>query len=183
MFLIKNLFTLLTIVCLLLVVGMASAFTAIRPATTELPNFHVVAPNIYRGAAPTKQGLCMLKAKGVHTIIDLRMPNKLVKEEQARALAMGFTWIHLPMSGEPPTQQEVDTLLATLAKAPREPVFVHCQHGADRTGCMIGIYRVQVQHWTFAQAWPEMRRYGFNPHWTKLTEAVRSRATSPAHPG
>jgi hypothetical protein len=40
---------------------------------------------------------------------------------------------------------------------------------------MIGIYRVQVLHWAFPQAWKEMRRYGFNPRWTKLTAAVRSR--------
>jgi len=33
------------------------------------------------------------------------------------------------------------------------PVFVHCQHGADRTGCMIGLYRVKVQSWKFEQAW------------------------------
>jgi len=146
------------------------------PAPAGIPNFHVVAPGIYRGAAPTTQGLSALKDMGIRTIIDLRISPKLVKLEKAQALAMGFSWINLPMGSEPPTQKQVDILLATLCKAPAEPVFVHCQHGADRTGCMIGIYRVQVQDWSFAQAWPEMRRYGFKPRYTKLTAAVRSRA-------
>ena len=80
------------------------------------------------------------------------------------------------MGSDPPTEREVSTFLATLKRAPQEPVFVHCQHGADRTGCMIGIWRVTQQGWTFPQAWAEMRQDGFNPRWTKLTAAVRQRA-------
>jgi len=140
-----------------------------------VPNFAKVEDGIYRGAAPTLQGLKSLQAMGIHTIIDLRISPKLVKQEKARALAMGFTWINLPMGAEPPTKKQVETLLTTLAKAPEEPVFVHCQHGADRAGCMIGIYRVAVLGWTFDQAWKEMRKYGFDPRWTKLTAAVKER--------
>lgn len=146
-----------------------------------LPNFHLVAPGIYRGAAPTAEGLTTLKSLGVHTIIDLRYPVKEVKEEKARAIALGFTWINLPMGSDPPTTKQVTTFLAVLAKAPKEKVFVHCQHGADRTGCMIGIYRVAVQGWPFTRTWAEMRRYGFNPRWTKLTAAVQARI-KPAAP-
>ena len=80
------------------------------------------------------------------------------------------------MGSDPPTARQVSTLLATLKRAPQEPVFVHCQHGADRTGCMIGIWRVTQQGWTFPQAWAEMRRDGFNPRWQHLTQAVRQRA-------
>jgi len=168
---------------LLLAFVLAGVLPAYAAAPVGLPNFHLVAPGIYRGAAPTAAGLSTLKTMGIHTIIDLRISPKLVKQEKARAQALGFTWLNLPMGSEPPTQKQVDTLLAVLTKAPKESVFVHCQHGADRTGCMIGIYRVVVQKWSFAQAWPEMRRYGFNPRWSKLTAAVKSResnhATSP----
>jgi protein tyrosine/serine phosphatase len=144
-------------------------------AAEDLPNFHQVGPGIYRGAAPTEAGLQKLKAMGVHTIIDLRIAPKTVKKEKIAAQALGFHWINLPMGGDPPTQKEVDTLLATLKKAPGEPVYVHCQHGADRTGCMIGIYRVTQQHWTWQPTFAEMRKYGFNPHWTKLSGVVQQR--------
>ena len=158
----------------LLLAGGVCARAAVK--VMDLPNFHQVDPGIYRGGAPTAQGLAKLKAMGIHTIIDLRISPRLVKQEKARALAAGFTWINLPMGSEAPTQKEVDTLLAVFARAPQEPVFVHCQHGADRAGCMVGIYRVSVEGWTFQRAWTEMRRCGFDPCWSNLTNAVRSRA-------
>ena len=149
-----------------------------RPALAvkDLPNFHAVAPHIWRGAAPTVSGLRRLKAMGVATVIDLRISPRLVRRERAEALALGFRWINLPMGADPPTPKQVATLLAALDDAPQHPVFVHCQHGADRTGCMVGIYRETRQGWTFPQAWAEMRRDGFDPRWTRLSASVRARA-------
>jgi protein tyrosine/serine phosphatase len=151
---------------------------AAAKAPQGLPNFHQVTSGIFRGGAPTGDGLKALKDMGIHTIIDLRISPKDVKVEKKTAEAMGFTWLNIPMGKEAPTQKQVDTFLATLAKAPDEPVFVHCQHGADRTGCMVGIYRVQVEGWSFAQACQEMGKYGFKPYLNELKEAVRSRAKS-----
>ena len=146
--------------------------------SADLPNFHQTAPGIWRGAAPTEAGLRQLKAMGIKTVIDLRIAPKTVKKEGIYARSLGFRWINLPMGSDPPAPKEVSTLLTTLKAAPSSPVFVHCQHGADRTGCMIGIYRVTQQGWTYSQAFTEMRKDGFNPHWIKLREAVQSRAKS-----
>ena len=149
------------------------------PATPlDLPNFHTVSPGIYRGAAPTEAGLQKLHDMGVRTIIDLRISPRLVRKEQAEAQRMGFKWINLPMGSDPPTQRQVSLLMSTLKLAPMEPVYVHCQHGADRTGCMLGIWRVTQQNWTFARAWSEMRKDGFNPHWHKLSQAVCQRSVT-----
>ena len=148
-------------------------------ASSDLPNFHPVAPGIYRGAAPTEAGLKQLKAMGIKTVIDLRIAPKTVKKEGIYARSLGFHWINLPMGSDPPTSKQVATLLATLKRAPAEPVFVHCQHGADRTGCMLGIYRVTQDGWTFPRAYAEMRKDGFDPRWNRLREAVQIRAKSP----
>jgi protein tyrosine/serine phosphatase len=152
--------------------------TIVKAANVDLPNFHVVAPGIYRGAAPTDAGLAKLKSMGVVTIIDLRISPKLVKVEKAEAISMGFNWINLPMGSDPPTKKEVTVFLSTLQKAPVQPVYVHCQHGADRTGCMIGIWRETQQNWPFAQTFAEMQKYGFNKRWVKLTGAVQQLAHS-----
>jgi len=165
-------FTRLSIAGALVAVSMLSATAR---ATEDLPNFHQVGPGIYRGAAPTTAGLTKLKAMGIRTVVDLRIAPKTVKKEKAIAQGMGFNFINLPMGSEPPTQKQVNTLLATLKKAPGEPVFVHCQHGADRTGCMIGIYRETQQGWQWAPTFKEMRKYGFNPRWTKLSAATKER--------
>ncbi len=146
------------------------------PAAPDLRNFHAVAPGLWRGAAPSEAGLERLKAMGVKTVIDLRISPKLVRREGAEARALGFRWINLPMGADPPTPKQVATFLSALDRAPAEPVFVHCQHGADRTGCMVGIYRVTRQGWAFPRAYAEMRRDGFDPRWGRLREAVRLRA-------
>jgi len=141
----------------------------------DLPNFHSVSPGIYRGAAPTESGLRKLKQMGVRTVIDLRIAPKTVKKEKQLAESMGFKWINLPMSDQPPTQAQVDTLLAALRGAQKEPVFVHCQHGADRTGCMLGIYRETQQGWDYDKTYKEMLKYGFKPHLVLLSGAVKKR--------
>jgi protein tyrosine/serine phosphatase len=145
-------------------------------AEADLPNFHPVAPGVWRGAAPTEAGLRRLKAMGVKTVVDLRIAPKTVRREGAYARSLGLEWINLPMGADPPTPRQVSTLLAALDRAPARPVFVHCQHGADRTGCMIGIYRVTRQGWPFGRAYAEMRQDGFDPRWGRLRAAVRQRA-------
>src|SRR5437868_6082192 len=82
----------------------------------DLPNFHTVETNIYRGAAPTAEGLKQLRKKGIHTIIDLRISPKQVQAEKKEAERLGFTWINLPMGSDPPTTKQVATLIATLKR-------------------------------------------------------------------
>jgi protein tyrosine/serine phosphatase len=146
------------------------------PPASDIPNFHTVAPGIYRGGAPTEKGLVDIKAMGVKTVIDLRISPRLVKVEKAQAARLGIRWINLPMGSDPPTRTDVAIFIAALRQAPSQPVFVHCQHGADRTGCMIGIWRETQQGWPFAQTFAEMRRYGFQTRWVKLVAAVQQRA-------
>ncbi len=151
----------------------------LRPASAadkDLPNFAVVAPGIYRGAAPTAAGLRKLRAMGVQTIVDLRIEKKGQAEEAATASALGMERIRLKMGREAPTSAQVKTFLATLDNAPQKPVFVHCQHGADRTGAMMGIWRETRQNWSFPATYKEMRRYGFKPYLTELKGAVATRA-------
>jgi protein tyrosine/serine phosphatase len=147
-----------------------------RADSADLPNFHSVSPGIYRGAAPTESGLRKLKQMGVRTVIDLRIAPKTVKKEKQLAESLGFKWINLPMSDQPPTQAQVDTLLGALRGAKKEPVFVHCQHGADRTGCMLGIYRESMEGWDYDKTYKEMLKYGFKPHLLLLSGAVKKRA-------
>ena len=146
----------------------------IKVNARDLPNFGLVAPGIYRGAAPTAEGLRFLKERGVHTVIDLRIERKGQKEEAATAAALGLRRIRIPMGREAPTEKQIAQFLAVLDAAPREPVFVHCQYGADRTGAMIGLYRERRQNWPFPPTYREMRHYGFNPKLWELKDAVQT---------
>jgi protein tyrosine/serine phosphatase len=42
------------------------------------------------------------------------------------------------------------------------PLMIHCQHGADRTGALVALYRVVVQGWTKEMAIEEMNRGGYH---------------------
>ena len=145
-------------------------------AAPELPNFAKVDPGLYRGAAPTAEGLGKLKSMGVTTIIDLRIAPKTVRAEKRQVESLGMKFVNLPMGSDPPTPKQVSTFLAITKTAAAHPVFVHCQHGADRTGTMVGIYREVVDGWAFPKTYAEMRRYGFKPYYTRLRDSVRARA-------
>jgi protein tyrosine phosphatase (PTP) superfamily phosphohydrolase (DUF442 family) len=146
----------------------------------DLPNFHEVHPFLYRSGQPSLEGMKEIKDKGISTIIDLRAPSEGKFEESAIAQQMGIKYINLVMSSKPPTKQQVETFLDTVKDAQAHPekgaVLVHCAHGSDRTGCMIGIWRVTQEGWPYDKAYAEMRKYWFTPAFVRLAHAVRERA-------
>ena len=141
----------------------------------DLPNFAVVAPGIYRGAAPTAKGLAELKKLGVAHVIDLRIERKGQDEEAAAAKRLGLERTRIRMGREAPTKAQVKEFMDIIRQAKAKPVFIHCQHGADRTGAMVGIYRAVDCGWKFDDIWKEMRRYGFKTYLVELKDSVRKR--------
>ena len=141
----------------------------------DLPNFVVVAPGIYRGAAPTAKGLAELKKLGVAHVIDLRIERKGQDEEAAAAKRLGLERTRIRMGREAPTKAQVKEFMDIIRQAKAKPVFIHCQHGADRTGAMVGIYRAIDCGWKFDDIWKEMRRYGFKTYLAELKDSVRQR--------
>jgi protein tyrosine/serine phosphatase len=156
----------------------------------DLPNFHEVHPYLFRGGQPTPAGLNKLKEMGIATIIDLRGSPEQVYNEQKAAHALGMKCINLPMSSQPPTKKQVATFIKEVERAAsgksNGPVFLHCAHGSDRTGCLVGIWRVTHDGMGYDDAYKEMRKYYFTPKFTKLSGAVKqyaeARQTASADP-
>jgi len=159
---------------------------SISHAKQDLGNFSLVAPGIYRGARPSAEGLKMLKALGVKTIINLEggdssplVPRMIVElwepgerasarkleGQNAQALGMGYLNIPLNSVGDvtPEEEQGIDTILRLMANPAAQPVFVHCEHGKDRTGLVIALYEVEVLHKNVAAAYAEMISHGHGP--------------------
>jgi len=133
-------------------------------ADAPLGNFHVVAPGIYRGARPDAAGLRRLAALGVKTIIDLDNDVDVVDGEARAAAGLGMKVEREPMSWLfAPEDAQMQRILALLANSRQRPLFVHCQYGEDRTGLVIGLYRVFRQGWKPTTAYQEMLRRGFHP--------------------
>jgi protein tyrosine/serine phosphatase len=136
-----------------------------------VPNLHKVGDNLYRSAQPTAQGMKNLRKMGIETIVNLRSFNS----DRNLIGNTGIGYEHLYMKAWHPEHKEVVRFLQIVTNPKRAPVLVHCQHGADRTGTMIALYRVSVQGWTRKEAIREMTEGGFGFHevWSNLPEWIK----------
>jgi protein tyrosine phosphatase (PTP) superfamily phosphohydrolase (DUF442 family) len=136
-----------------------------------LPNFHKVSDDLYRGAQPTAEGMRQLKVLGIKTVVNLRSFHSDRKEIGST----GLGYEHIYMKAWHPEDKEVVRFLQIVTDEARTPVFVHCQHGADRTGTMCAIYRIAVQGWSKQEAVDEMTKGGFGFHgiWANLLDYLR----------
>ncbi|OFZ21245.1 MAG: hypothetical protein A2X94_07235 [Bdellovibrionales bacterium GWB1_55_8] len=126
--------------------------------------FYVVAPGIYRGAQPDKAGYDALKALGVRTVVGLRTSGWPIFRESRLAEARGIRFISVPLgSFSTPQDRDIHLVLDYLSDPALRPIFIHCRHGEDRTGLLVGLYRVFQQNWTPADAYAEMLKYNFHP--------------------
>jgi protein tyrosine/serine phosphatase len=141
-----------------------------EPATpivsSGLPNFHKVSDDLYRGAQPTAAGIRQLKDMGIKTIINLRSFHS--DKDEIGNIEIGYE--HIPMKAWHPEEEDAVRFLKIVTDKDKTPVFIHCKHGADRTGIMCAIYRVTVCGWSKDSALDEMTNGGFGFHriWRNL---------------
>jgi len=142
----------------------STAISQPSPEYPELPNFHQVNAQLYRGAQPKKDGLKRLAQLGIRTVLNLREENGLSGREEGEARAAGLQYFNVPLrrTGRPADEQ-IERALAILNRPENQPVFVHCHLGADRTGMVIAIYRITRDGWTSERAKAEANQYGMHP--------------------
>lgn len=149
--------------CLMLAfaVGYASEHRGL-PVSEGILNFGKINENLYRGAQPDDAAIVHLKSLGIKTIISLRTTKEASTSEAARALANGIVFTNIPLAGlSRPADADVAKILSII-EASSGPVFVHCEHGCDRTGTVIACYRLQHDHWTGEAALDEANKYGMS---------------------
>ncbi len=136
-----------------------------------LPNLHKVSDDLYRGAQPTAEGMKQLEKLGVKTVINLRS----LHSDRDEIKGTGLAYEHISMTPLSIEDKYVVRFLQIVTDSNRTPVFVHCQHGADRTGTMCAIYRIAVQEWSKDEAIEEMTKGGFGFHsvWQNLPKYIR----------
>jgi tyrosine-protein phosphatase SIW14 len=147
----------------LLMILLIVAYSSDGIAQSTIPEFHQVTEHIYRGGRPDEAGLKDLAALGIKTILNLEDNKQAIEGESATAKQLGINEISMPMSGFfRPKRAEVEAILKIMNDPANQPLFVHCQHGQDRTGVIIGLYRVSFENWTPANAYTEMLQNGFH---------------------
>jgi protein tyrosine/serine phosphatase len=127
----------------------------------ELPNFHQINANLYRGGQPKEGGFQRLAGLGIKTVVNLRDSDERAMAEEKEARAAGLRYFNVPLDNfGKPGDEKIDRALALINAPENQPVFVHCKRGSDRTGTVIAIYRISHDGWTSEQAKAEAKRYG-----------------------
>ena len=127
----------------------------------DLPNFHQVKGNLFRGGQPKKGGLQRLKQLGVRTIVNLRDDDERAQAEKNEAESLGLRYFNIPLSNfGKPSDSQIDQVLKLIEGQENQPLFVHCARGSDRTGTVIAIYRIMYDGWTSEKAKAEAKQFG-----------------------
>ena len=93
--------------------------------------FVSVGDDMFIGGQPTEKALRELRAKGVTTVVNLRMPEEMAQvgfDEAALAKELGIKYVHIPMRGTPENPygpKQLDTFTEAMASADGK-VLLHC---------------------------------------------------------
>jgi len=137
-----------------------------------LRNLSRVAPTLWRSAQPAPSDWPELYTAGIRQSVKLDTEQEGT-EDGAMQAGLSVVWCAIePVDAGSilqmakaifvrPSDDIIDRALAAMAS--RTPTLVHCLYGNDRTGILVGFYRVLVQGWSRARAWDEMILQGFHP--------------------
>ena len=152
-----------------------------------IPNLAQVDTNVWRsGQITTPEGWAYLKQLAAGRRVHVLKLNFDHEGSDALALASGIDvhvlaiqpkgdqdmWDDIHAAFTQPDPNVVREAEALLASATRNDVWlVHCTHGQDRTGYVIGQHRVLHDGWTKAAAYKEMLAHHFHPELHGVHEA------------
>lgn len=146
--------------------------SAVRLELRGVPNLHRISGQLYRSAQPTSEGMRELQKLGIKTVVNLRAFHS--DRDEVRPVA-GLRREHIHFNTWHPEEEDIVKFLKLVANTNTAPVLVHCQHGADRTGAMIAIYRIVIGGWSKNDAIAEMTgtHFGFHAVWRNLVRFIR----------
>lgn len=130
---------------------------AVAVSGTSVGNLYRIEPGLFRSAQPTSAGFRELEAMGVKSVLCVSG-----EDDSAAARGTKLKTFHVPMTAWGLRDGRVLEALKILADPANRPLVIHCQHGADRTGAIVALYRVLVQGWDKAEAVREMNEGGFH---------------------
>lgn len=171
---------------LLLVAGLPAAGWAQQDPGAVIERFSKVDPQLYRGAQPTEEGFRRLRDLGIRVVVNLRLPQDAAETGEQRIVeSLGMRYVNLPVpdgnffdrSRRIP-EEAVKGFFELMAN-PAGPVFVHCRRGADRTGAMVGLYRIARHGWDAQRAYLEARSVGMRSWYHGLRDQILEFAKHP----
>jgi uncharacterized protein (TIGR01244 family) len=109
----------------------------------RIPLYHRGTPLVALAGPLTEAGVREAKRLGFNAIIDLRPDPARAAEERRNAEFARIRYIHLPVAGAAPTEEEVRRFSELLADRANLPALVH-GGGVDQSGAMWALYRAAL---------------------------------------
>lgn len=136
-----------------------------------VPNLFRVTDRLYRSAQPTPQGMKNLETLGIRAVVNLRA----FHTDRGAVAGTGLLDEELSVKTWHIEDEDVVRVLRLVKEPTGGPYLIHCQHGADRTGTMVAMYRMVVQGWSREKAIDELVNggYGFHPVWKNILGYLR----------
>src|SRR5258707_1176281 len=106
-------------------------------------NLSEVTRGIWRGGQPTDEGWNWLKESGITRIVKLNLE---AEGSDTAATALGFQLIYTPIDLDDQLlfRPKLETV-KSATDAIQLGTFIHCEHGQDRTGLIVGCWRIWNQ--------------------------------------
>lgn len=155
-----------------------------------VPNLDQVDANVWRsGQIATQEGWDWVAKLAAGRQVHVVKLNFDTEGSDELARAMGFEIDYLPVQprGDQdlwddtksvfigPDAATIEQAMSVLTHCKLHPeseiCIAHCTHGQDRTGYLIGRYRVTDDGWTKDRAYAEMRAHHFHPELHGIHEA------------
>ncbi|SHG29253.1 phosphatase domain-containing putative toxin [Chryseobacterium vrystaatense] len=132
-------------------------------------NLYKVNDDIYRSEQPDSDGYNYLQQKNVASILNLRSGHT----DNVGGTNYTGNLYNVPMVASSVSDVEIIKALRIIRTAPK-PIDIHCQHGSDRTGVTLAMYRIVFQNWSKQDATQEMKEggYNFHPQYTNLVNYI-----------
>ena len=122
----------------------SNALGARKGPTPNLPkNTRQVAEGYWLGSYPSSKALNALQAQNIKLIITAtRAPN--IRELNVSIDKLGITHLVLPFGSRFPSP---DKFYPQILKFKPHEIFIHCDHGGDRSGTMLAFMLAARHHW------------------------------------
>ena len=145
-----------------------------EPVTNGTPNLDQVEPGIWRGGQP-KSAAAWTYLRSLGLTNDIKL-NTGEESSDRYAISAGFRLFYFPIDTmeqlvDGPNAAAISKALARIGPG----TFIHCEHGRDRTGLLVGLYRL-TEGTNAAAAWCEMTNHGYHPALLGLTRFWREHA-------
>lgn len=134
---------------------------------------------VYRSGCLTSDGFrAAIREHKIRTVVNLQEeaqdPNlsksyfnstSIRESELCKELGVDYLFLqvdlvepHLVPAHRPAT---IDEFLKIMDDKSKYPVLIHCKAGLHRTGCLLAVYRMEYDRWTWDKALRELKYHGF----------------------